>query len=90
MWRDFLQPPHGTTPAAVIKNKNGMLRSIKSKEKGIKCLVPLRAKKIFIRRVEARPYLGFDYESLISEPIRSGKTFIRKKEDGLDCTVSDN
>ena len=30
---DFLQSPHGTTPAAVIKDKNEKFRSVKIKEK---------------------------------------------------------
>ena len=51
--------PHGTTPAAVMTNKN---------KKG---LDPLRAKKIFIRKAEDGPYLGFSYKRLISDPIRS-------------------
>ena len=39
----------------------------------MKSLDPLRAKKIFIRKAEDGPYLGLSYESLISDPIRSGK-----------------
>ena len=50
-WGDFLRPPHGTTPAAVITNKNVT-------HKNIKRLDPLRAKHIFIRKVEDMPYLG--------------------------------
>ena len=38
-----------------------------------KSLDPLRAKKIFIRKTEYGPHLGFSYKSLISDPIRSGK-----------------
>ena len=56
---DLLRPPHGTTPAAVLTNKN------KKKD-------PLRAKKIFIREAD-RPYLGFGYKNIISDPIKSGK-----------------
>ena len=44
---DFLGPPHGTTPAAVITNKNENCRTFKSKED--------------IRKKEAGPYLGFVY-----------------------------
>ena len=44
----------------------------------IKCLDPLRAKKIYIRNAEDVPYLGFGYTSLISDPIRSGKRSQRK------------
>ena len=58
-------PPHSKTPAAVITNKN-------------KSLDHLRAKKIFIRKVEDGSYLGFGYKSLISDPIRSGKKSQRK------------
>ena len=47
---DFLRPPHGTTPSAVITNKNKKLRSFKSKEN--------------IRKAEDGPYLGFGYKSL--------------------------
>ena len=39
----------------------------------IKSSDPFRAKKIFIRKAEVGPYLGFGYKSLISDPIRSGK-----------------
>ena len=63
---DFLRPPHGTTPAAVIKNTNK------------KSLDPLRVKRIFIRKAEDGPYLDFSYKSLISDPIRSGKRSQRK------------
>ena len=44
----------------------------------IKSLDPLRAKKIFIRKAEDWPYLGFGYRSLISDPIKSGKRSRRK------------
>ena len=54
----FLWPPHGTTPAAVITNKNKMFRSFKSKEN---------------IRIADGPYLGFGYKSLISDPMSSGK-----------------
>ena len=39
----------------------------------IKSLDPLRAKKIFIRKAEDGPYLGFGYKSLISDPINLAK-----------------
>ena len=45
---DFLGPPHGTTPAAVIANKN---QSEYINEKG------------------DGPYRGFDYLSLVSDPL---------------------
>ena len=44
----------------------------------IKSLDPLKAKKIFIRKAEDGPYLGFGYQSLISDPMRSGKRSQRK------------
>ena len=44
----------------------------------IKSLDPLRAKKIFIRKAEDGPLLGFGYKSLISDPVRSGKMIQRK------------
>ena len=44
----------------------------------IKSLDLLRAKKIFIRKAEDGPCLGFSYKSLISDPIRSGKRSQRK------------
>ena len=44
----------------------------------IKRLDPLRSKKIFIRKAEDGPYLGFGYKSLISDPIRSVKRSRRK------------
>ena len=47
---DFLRPPHGTTLASVIINKNKKFRSFKSKE-------------IIIRMAEDWPYLGFDYKT---------------------------
>ena len=53
----------------------------KSKNRGqirIKSLDPLRAKKIFIRKPEDGPYLGFGYKSLISDPIRSGNRSRKK------------
>ena len=50
---DFLGPPHGTTPAAVIANKN-KLRSFKSSE--------------HINKKMIGPYRGFDYKSLFSDP----------------------
>ena len=46
--------------------------------RGTKRLDPLRAKKIFIRKAEDRPYLGFSYKRLINDPIRSGKRSQRK------------
>ena len=54
-----------STRAAVVLNKNEKFRSFKSK-------------KIFIRKAEDRPYLGFGYKSLISDPIRSGKRSQKK------------
>ena len=50
----FLGPPHGTTPAAVIANKN-KLRSFKSSE--------------HINEKGDGPYRGFGYLSLFSDPI---------------------
>ena len=44
----------------------------------IKSLDPLRAKKIFMRKAEDGPYLGFGYKRLISDPIRSGKRSQKK------------
>ena len=44
----------------------------------IKRLDPLRAKKIFIRKAEDGPYIGFSYKYLISDLIRSGKRSQRK------------
>ena len=46
--------------------------------KNKKSLDPLRAKKIFIRKAEDVPYLGFSYKSLISDPKKSNK---RKPEE---------
>ena len=51
---DFLWPPHGTKPAAVISNKNLKLGSFKSSE--------------HINKKGGGPYRGFDYESLVSDP----------------------
>ena len=39
----------------------------------MKCLDPLRGKKLFIRKAEDGPCLGFGYKSLISDPLRSDK-----------------
>ena len=50
----FLGPPHGTTPAAVIGNKNKM-RSFKSSE--------------HINEKGDEPYHGFGYLNLFSDPI---------------------
>ena len=44
----------------------------------IKSLDTLRAKKIFIRKAEDGPYLGFSYKTLISVPLRSGRRSQRK------------
>ena len=44
---DFLGPPHGTTPAAVIANKKLKLRSFKRSE--------------HINEKGDGPYRGFDY-----------------------------
>ena len=55
---DFLGPPHGTTPAAVIANKN-KLRSFKSSE--------------HINEKMDGPYRGFDYKSLFSDPLDLAK-----------------
>ena len=38
----------------------------------------LKAKKIVKRRAEDGPYLGFNYKSLISDSLRSGKRSQRK------------
>ena len=51
---DFLGPPHGTTPAAVIAKKM-KLRSIKSSE--------------HIFQKGDGPYRGFGYSSLVSDPL---------------------
>ena len=51
---DFLGPPHGTTPAAVIANKN-KLRSFKSSD--------------HINEKSDGPYRGFNYKSLLSDPL---------------------
>ena len=51
---DFLGPPHGTTPAAVIGYKN-KLRSFKSSE--------------HINEKGDGPYHGFGYLNLFSDPI---------------------
>ena len=51
---DFLGPPHGTTPAAVIANKI-KLRSFKSSE--------------HIFEKGDGPYRGFGYLSLVSDPL---------------------
>ena len=51
---DFLGPPHGTTPAAVIGNKI-KLRSFKSSE--------------HINGKGDGPYHGFGYLSLFSDPL---------------------
>ena len=51
---DFLGPPHGTTPAAVIANKNKQ-RSFKSSEHTVE--------------KGDGPYRGFGYSSLVSDPL---------------------
>ena len=51
---DFLGPPHVTTPAAVIANKNKLI-SFKSSE--------------HINEKMGGPYRGFGYLSLISDPL---------------------
>ena len=44
----------------------------------IRTLDPLRAKKIFMRKAEDVPYLGFGYKSLISDPISLTVVLIQK------------
>ena len=51
---DFLGPPHGTTPAAVIADKT-KLRSFKSSE--------------HIHEKSDGPYRGFGYLNLFSDPL---------------------
>ena len=41
--------------------------------KNKKSVNPLKAKKFLIRKTDDVPYVGFSYESLISDPIGSGK-----------------
>ena len=60
---DFLGPPHGTTPAAVIANKN-KLRSFKSSE--------------HIYEKMDGPYRGFDYKSLFSDLLDLAKWIQRE------------
>ena len=55
---DFLGPPHGTTPAAVIANKI-KLRPLKSNE--------------HINEKRDGPYRGFGYLSLFSDPLDLAK-----------------
>ena len=55
---DFLGPPHGTTPAAIITNKI-KLRSFKSRE--------------HINEKGDGPYSGFGYLSLFSDPLDLAK-----------------